>query len=166
MGTCLDSAPLDTPDRRNTRDTSDATQPSWTALRDALHPDCVVCSPRNPRGLGVGFTAAADGAGVTATVACDPTLEGYVGVLHGGVVCALLDGAMANCLFVAGRPGRTGRLTVRFRHPVEARGHVTVSARLVRWHGRLADLTADVRQDGRVVATATAQFMALSTATR
>jgi acyl-coenzyme A thioesterase PaaI-like protein len=79
--------------------------------------------------------------------------------MHGGIVCAVLDGAMANCLFATGRAGRTGRLTVRFRQPVLARGTATVSARLVRIRGRRAELEAALEQDGQVKAGASGVFM-------
>jgi damage-control phosphatase, subfamily I len=129
------------------------------ALREALHPHCVVCSPRNPRGLGLRFEPAPEEGGVAAELTCAPSLEGYRGVVHGGVVSAVLDGAMANCLFEEGRSGRTARLTVRFRHPVLARGTAQVSARLLRSRGRFAELSADLTQENEVKASARGVFM-------
>jgi acyl-coenzyme A thioesterase PaaI-like protein len=45
-------------------------------------------------------------------------LQGYRGILHGGVITALLDAAMANCLFLKGVEALTGDLHVRFLKPV------------------------------------------------
>jgi acyl-coenzyme A thioesterase PaaI-like protein len=129
------------------------------ALADRLHARCVVCSQRNPRGLGLCFRPAADGGGVTAEFPCDADFQGYDGLIHGGVVSMLLDGAMAHCLFHQGRVGHTGELVVRFRQGVLVGHPATVLARLVRSKGRMHELSAALRQDGVVKAEATARFM-------
>jgi acyl-coenzyme A thioesterase PaaI-like protein len=126
-------------------------------LGEVLHAGCVVCGSANSRGLGLRFTRA--DTGVTAEFACDPSYEGYRDVIHGGIVCTLLDAAMAHCLFATGRSGRTGRLSVRFRHPVAARTTARVFATLVRMRGRVAALTATLTQDGQVKATASGTFV-------
>jgi len=129
------------------------------ALADRLHARCVVCSRRNPRGLGLCFRPTADADGVTAEFPCDADFQGYDGLIHGGVVSMLLDGAMAHCLFHHGRVGHTGELVVRFRQGVRVGHPATVSARLVRSKGRMHELSARLEQDGIVKVTATARFM-------
>jgi acyl-coenzyme A thioesterase PaaI-like protein len=135
------------------RSASDGTMP----LGEVLHAGCVACDAANSRGLGLRFTPV-DG-GVTAEFACEPSYQGYRDVIHGGIVCTLLDAAMTHCLFAAGRSGRTGRLSVRFRHPVAARGSATVSAAVVRMRGSAASMAATLMQDGEVKATASATFV-------
>lgn len=157
--TSVDAAPGQggTPDRA---DAPSGTPPATgAALADRLHAGCVVCSRRNPRGLGLRFRPAADGCGVTAEFPCDADFQGYDGLIHGGVVSMLLDGAMAHCLFHQGRAGHTGELVVRFRQGVLVGHPATVSARLVRSKGRMHELSAELRQDGAVKAEATARFM-------
>lgn len=45
--------------------------------------------------------------GVSTVFRGDALLEGYPGLVHGGIICALVDGAMTNCLFsAASRPSR------------------------------------------------------------
>jgi acyl-coenzyme A thioesterase PaaI-like protein len=39
---------------------------------------------------------------VRATFECDHTFEGYPGMVHGGVISSILDGAMGNCMFAHG----------------------------------------------------------------
>ena len=94
---------------------------SYERLRQQSHPFCVVCGDTNRNSLGMDFRSAGDGT-VQATFACERAFEGYPNVLHGGVICALLDGAMTNCLFAHGCAGVTGDLNVRFCHPVAANG--------------------------------------------
>lgn len=127
--------------------------------RAALHPRCIVCGAGNPRGLGLTFTASADGSRVEAWFACDEQVEGYGGLVHGGVVSMLLDGAMAHCLFHLGRIAHTGELTVRFRGPVLVGREAHVRAWRERSRGRLHVLGADLSQDGHVKAVATAKFL-------
>lgn len=124
-----------------------------------LHRRCIVCGTDSPRGLGLVFTPSADGRGVEALCACDERVEGYGGLVHGGVVSMLLDGAMAHCLFHMGCVAHTGELTVRFRSPVLVDREARIRAWVERSHGRLRVLGADLWQDGRVKATATAKFL-------
>lgn len=124
-----------------------------------LHPKCVVCAASNPRGLALRFAASADGRGVEAAFECHEVFQGYIGLIHGGIVSAVLDGAMAHCLFHLGRVAHTGSLAVRFRHPIVVDRQAIVRARLERSLGRLHVLSAELEQDGQVKATASAKFV-------
>jgi acyl-coenzyme A thioesterase PaaI-like protein len=96
---------------------------------------------------------------VQATFDCTKAYEGYSDVLHGGVVSALLDGAMTNCLFAHGHPGVTAEITVRFRHPVHTGKTATVRAWIERCARPLHVLGAELAQEGEVKATARGKFM-------
>jgi acyl-coenzyme A thioesterase PaaI-like protein len=124
-----------------------------------LHPHCIVCGAGNPRGLGLRFVASDDERRVEATFDCSEIFEGYVGVVHGGIVSAVLDGAMANYLFHLGCTAQTGGLSVRFRHPVLVGRRATVRAWLKRSRGRLHVLAAELEQDGQVKAVASGRFL-------
>jgi uncharacterized protein (TIGR00369 family) len=127
-------------------------------LHAATHPHCIVCGADNPRGLHVDFRPAADG-GVKADFDCARVFEGYSHRIHGGVIAALLDGAMTNCLFAHGRVAVTAELTVRYRHPVTADRKVTVRAWIRESSRNLHRMQAELAQDGRVLVTATAKFL-------
>jgi acyl-coenzyme A thioesterase PaaI-like protein len=130
-------------------------------MSDRLHPNCVVCSTTNRRGLAVQFVPS-NGvrAAVEATFDCDAAFQGYEDLVHGGIVCSLLDGAMANCLFRFGRVAHTATLTVRFRHPVLVGRPATVRGWIERTRGRLHLTAAELVQDGQVKAQASAKFVA------
>lgn len=130
------------------------------ALRYRAHPSCVVCGSANPHGLGIEFTCAADGS-VRGELADATGFQGYTGQVHGGIIAALLDGAMTNCLFAHACEAMTAELKVRYRHPVLAAAAITVRARLAESHGPLLLLRAELVQHGRVKATATGKFMAV-----
>ena len=81
------------------------------------HSSCIICGELNPRSLKLSFEVAEDSA-VSTRFSADARLQGYDGILHGGVIAALLDAAMAHCLFHNGIQAVTGDLRIRFSHPV------------------------------------------------
>ena len=127
-------------------------------LREGLHPACIVCGSQNLRSLQLHCQVLPDGS-VQASFECRRILEGYERTLHGGIVCALLDGAMTHCLFAHACVGLTAELRVRFHHPVMAEHPVLVRARITDSYHRLHYLAAGLQQDGRTMASATAKFM-------
>jgi len=122
-----------------------------------VHPKSVVCSFANAKGLHLHFDIADDGS-VKADFQCDKTFEGYPGVLHGGVISSILDGAMGNCMFARGQATVTVEMTTRFRHPVKTYRQATVSARIVRTSPPLYLLEAEIVQNGKVKATAKGKY--------
>jgi acyl-coenzyme A thioesterase PaaI-like protein len=136
----------------------DGAQDSLLRTQAGAHPFCFVCSASNPMGLALRYTPCPDGS-VTASFLGNCVLEGYPGLLHGGVIAALLDGVMTNCLFARGIPGFTVELRVRYHAGVVA----AEAARLRAWleseaHG-LFRLQAELTQGGRVKANAAGKFM-------
>ncbi len=127
-------------------------------LRRQNHPDCFVCDPNNQLGLGLCFQRLVDGS-VEAWFPCHSLFVGYPGMLHGGIICTLLDGAMTNCLFAHGRAAVTVDLSVRFRQPVALRRPAAVRAWLKEQGTAIHRVAAELTQDGQTVATATARFV-------
>jgi acyl-coenzyme A thioesterase PaaI-like protein len=128
------------------------------SLRDKVHPRCVVCSPANQRGLGLLFTLAADRS-VEACFDCDETFEGFPGIVNGGTVSSLLDGAMANCLFHHGHVAVTGELNIRFVRPVITNHCARVRAWIARPSPPYHVLKAQVIQGHQVKAWAIGKFV-------
>ena len=137
---------------------TEPTTTAMTALQSKLHAQCVLCGGDHPQGLRLAFRTHADGH-VEATFACDRLYQGYTGYLHGGVISALLDSAMTNCLFAHGRVAMTGELKVRFLKPVIATRPAVVGARLAKSSPPLFHMEAELRQNDVVMARATARFM-------
>jgi uncharacterized protein (TIGR00369 family) len=127
-------------------------------VREQAHPHCLVCSSTNPMGLGVEFTPMADGS-VQGSFLGGQVFQGYNGLMHGGVIAALLDGAMTNCLFAAGREALTAELKVRYRQSVAVGESMTVRAWIETSSSRLHCLRAELTQEGCVKAIATGKFM-------
>jgi acyl-coenzyme A thioesterase PaaI-like protein len=120
---------------------------------------CFVCGPNNPHGLRVHFEER-DGV-VRGCFEPGDWHQGWQGVIHGGVLASLLDEAMAYTLFFRGFQGVTARMEVRFRAPARAHERLEVQARTVKDGSRVADMVAEVRREGAVLAVASARFMKL-----
>lgn len=126
--------------------------------QSAQHDGCLVCGAGNPAGLQLRF-APADGGGVAARFTATTSQAGYPGLVHGGLICALVDGAMTNCLFARGVTAVTAELTVRYLEGVPVGRELEVGAECLRARGHLFVLQAEVRLDGRVVVRATGKFI-------
>ena len=122
------------------------------------HPFCFVCSGSNPMGLALRYEPQTDGS-ITASFLGHCALEGYSGLLHGGVIATLLDGAMTNCLFARGVRGLTAELEVRYLDRVAAAEEVRLRAWLEDDARELFQLRAELTQGGAVKAHATGKFM-------
>lgn len=138
--------------------TTEQKQRNLAKLRDTHHAGCIVCGSRNKRGLKLSFQAYPDG-GIEGKFNCRRLLQGYDGRLHGGVIAAVLDSAMTNCLFAHGIVAVTGELTVRFLQPVLLSYEAVVQANIKVTLPPLYRMEARISQNGRIVARATARFM-------
>ncbi len=132
-----------------------ATIEQLNELRNTHHANCFVCG--NP-GMGLEFTVCNDGK-ATAEVDCRNIHQGYDGILHGGIIASLLDGAMVNCLFAHGIAAMTAELKVRYRRPVAVNRRVRLIAWICRDTFRLYRLKSQLIQDDAVMAEASGKFM-------
>ncbi len=123
---------------------------------------CFVCGLRNPIGLKVRFLQAAPGRAV-AYVVVPEAYQGYPGVVHGGVVAALLDE-------VTGRAGTgtdpqhsrlfyTARLSIRYRRHVPTQRLLRLEGELVRDRGRFYEARGAIYEHGSPRALAQAEAL-------
>lgn len=122
------------------------------------YPMCFGCGKDNTIGLGLQFDCQ-DGVARAFFTARDEH-QGYPGMVHGGLVCTLLDEAMAYAVQTVGEEGRTARLEVRFWAPAPLHQLLSVEARAGRRKGRMVEVTARLLgPDGEELATATGRYM-------
>jgi hypothetical protein len=127
-------------------------------IAHGAHPNCFVCGGGHPFGLQLEFARREDGS-VEAAFDCREAFEGYPGLLHGGIIASLLDGAMTCCLFAHGRQGVTGELKVRFRHPVATGREAMVKAWIDRSYPPYHLLKAELIQGEWIKAKAAGTFV-------
>ena len=114
-------------------------------LEARLNSSCYVCGLDNPRGLHLVFERS-EGGEMSATWTPDSTLEGFEGIVHGGLVSTVLDESMAKAVAATGVEALTAELRIRFRHhviagnPLVVCGWVTESStRVIRAEAKLLD---------------------------
>ncbi|MFC1588366.1 PaaI family thioesterase [Planctomycetota bacterium] len=137
---------------------ADNFRPIMSDIQKQAHPNCVMCSSSNDRGLGLKFILTENGR-VQASFDCDKVFEGYNDCLHGGITSSLLDSAMTNCLFAHGHQAMTAKLEIRFRHQVNTGQIAIVRAWIERSLRPMYILKAELVQDKQVKVTATGKFM-------
>ena len=131
------------------------------ANRDASH--CFVCGLRNPIGLHITFSVS-DGR-VTGEFTPSDLHVGFTGIVHGGIVAAVLDDAMAAVGYWQGEPTVTARLSVRYRRPARPGEPLRVEAEELHRRGGMRSGRATLRRaDGVVIAEADAVLAALPAA--
>jgi acyl-coenzyme A thioesterase PaaI-like protein len=122
---------------------------------------CVVCGPDHPHGLRIKYVLAGDGSAVADWI---PTSEweGLRGILHGGIISAVLDEAMAKAVAATQCKALTGELKVRFRHHVETGEELSIRGWVVKRTKRLIETEATLTAtDGSERAHAWAVFVVL-----
>ena len=99
---------------------------------------CYVCGRDNPAGLGMDFYD--DGEGMVKSIVTPADhFQGYPGVLHGGVVAAILDEVVGRSTMSTDhhRFMMTVNMTVQYRHPVPIGQELIAVGKVVRLKGRL-----------------------------
>jgi uncharacterized protein (TIGR00369 family) len=127
-------------------------------LRSRHHPRCFVGREPGDFGLGVRYVVRPDGC-VEAIIDCPSSWEGYPGVVHGGIIASLLDGAMTNALFARGTVAVTAELKIRYRKPLPLGRSATVVAQVTLCEPPLYTVEARIASGAEIHANATGKFM-------
>src|SRR5882672_6573930 len=98
---------------------------------------CFACGQRNPYGLQMTFRL--EGETIVSDFTPKAEHQGFPGVIHGGIVAAVLDEALNRTSMIAHNPGwsMTGRLEVRYRRYVPYGPLLRVRASLTQQRRRL-----------------------------
>ena len=125
------------------------------------HNGCIMCGEQNPLGLKLVFSEDCEG-GVIGHFTPKNLLEGYSGILHGGVAAALLDSAMTNCLFAHNITALTGDLNIKYLKPIPVREEIVIKACISVSMVPLHKLKATLYVNNILMARATANFMEIA----
>lgn len=109
--------------------------------------DCFVCGVDNPAGLHMRFyESESDPVQVTAEYTVPAHYQGYPGVVHGGIIAAMLDEVTSRTIF-RGDPPRfvvTARLSIRYRKPVPVETPLHLTGRVVEDKGKVITVAGEI----------------------
>lgn len=121
---------------------------------------CFACGRENPFGLHMQFRRDGDD-GVVCEYTPRREQQGFPGVMHGGVLVALMDEAMAWAMYAAHRAlGVTAKMETRYRRSASPDGPLIVRARVGRARGRRIEVESSIEDgDGARLVESTALFL-------
>ncbi|WP_068928471.1 PaaI family thioesterase [Planobispora rosea] len=123
------------------------------------HPGNAVIGSANPHALPLIVESTPERT-VRAELAFRPSHEGPPGWVHGGVSAMILDHLLGHAAAVAGSPGMTGTLSVRYRRPVPYGEPLLATAEHTRSEGRKTWVEGRIAlPDGTVLVEATGLFI-------
>lgn len=111
---------------------------------------CWLCGNVNPHGFQLRFRR--DGEDTVTETVVPWYYQGFDGVVHGGMVAALLDEIMSHAVKGTGEIAVTGTIEVKYLRPCRTEQPVTLRGRVIEKKGRLIEARGEVVQDGEVVA--------------
>lgn len=127
-------------------------------LSEKSHKYCLLCGKENPFSLGLEFYM--DEKGLVSSSFCgNKKFQGYEGILHGGVISALLDSTMTNCLALNGIEAVTGELKVRYLESIPYNACLDIRAWITGSKSRLYFLKSEIKYNNKLMARAEALFM-------
>jgi acyl-coenzyme A thioesterase PaaI-like protein len=129
-----------------------------SSISEKVHANCLLCGSKNPWSQQIKFYPSKDG-WIYGEFQANPRLQGYDGILHGGVITSLLDSAMTHCLFHRGIQAVTGDLHVRFLHSVPCDSFLSMRASILSASSSLYKVHAELICKEQVMARAEAKFV-------
>ncbi len=130
------------------------------AVVRAKYNECFGCGLDNPIGLHLdGFAAAGDELKASFTPRGD--YRGFAGILHGGILAALLDETLAwTAMMFEDSYVVTAQLQLKFRHPAPTDAAYDLRGRVDERRGRRLLMSGEASVAGTVIAEASGLFLA------
>lgn len=120
---------------------------------------CFVCGPDNPIGLKIQFKLK-EGKCIGEFT---PTANhvGFYDIVHGGILFAVLDDAMANWFYLQGSIGYTARAEIRYKQPLRVGDTALISCCLIQQKGSLLFLKSELinKLNKKVIAQSEGKFL-------
>jgi acyl-coenzyme A thioesterase PaaI-like protein len=121
---------------------------------------CFVCGVKNDYGLKINFYDDEPGK-VSASVTVPRHFQGYPGIVHGGIIAAMLDEVSGRTVMSGEEPSRwmvTASLSIRYRKPVPVERPLRLVGTLkedngliIRAHGSILDENGKLLAEGDAV---------------
>lgn len=123
----------------------------------SLHENCIICKSNNSHSLGMTYFMADDWLYSNLTT-CDK-LQGYDGIVHGGVIAAMFDAVMVNYLLHHEIVALTAEMNIRYKEPLHINQQIQVRATLFSHKKSLYFMQGEIICEQQLMATANAKFI-------
>ena len=123
---------------------------------------CFVCGQDNPQGLKLKFQIDAQNQ-ISSAFTPQKIHQGFSGIVHGGLIAAVLDEVMVNLLWLRKIPAVSAELNVRLKKPAKIGERLNFKAWVVRQDKRIIYTQSQAyKDDGSIIATACAKCVRMS----
>jgi len=120
---------------------------------------CFVCGQENWGGLQARFRIDPEEGRAECRLKIPATFQGWQGMVHGGIITALLDEVAIQACSGSQKGLVTAELQVRFRRPVPIEVEVKVRGAIKAHRGRVFEVASELEIDGVIHAAALAKVM-------
>ncbi|MBW6516555.1 MAG: PaaI family thioesterase [Candidatus Cloacimonetes bacterium] len=122
--------------------------------------NCFICGMNNPIGLKLTFTYPDNIA--QAEFRLPVHFEGYDNIIHGGIVAAILDEAMAKIILHNNIKAVTVTITIDYKKPLKPDIDYIVKGSIINIRKKIIETEATIVDNVDVYAKATAKFFSIS----
>ncbi|WP_432822218.1 PaaI family thioesterase [Trichloromonas sp.] len=123
---------------------------------------CFVCGPDNAAGLRARFEIDRDRNRASCTIRIADTHQGWKGIVHGGIIAALVDEAGIYACRSTGEHFVTAELNVKYKAPVPVGEDLVVSAEVVGSRRRIYSVVGRIELAGKVLVESQAKIFAVA----
>lgn len=124
-----------------------------------LHSNCIICKSSNPDSLGMTYTIIDDW--LASSLITTEHMQGYDGIIHGGIIAAMLDAVMVNYLLYHKIQALTAELNIRYKEVLPTNQQIQVRATLLSRKKMLYVLKSELICNQRLIAAATGKFISI-----
>lgn len=114
---------------------------------------CFVCGPKNPIGLRLNFSF--NGKTIKTEFVPKKEHQGYLNIVHGGIISTLLDEAMVKLAIAMDMPAVTASMEIRLRKALNVGEKIIIEAKILSNTKKLLETYAKaVTEDNVIIAEA------------
>lgn len=126
---------------------------SQLLIRQPNSDHCFVCGRQNPHGLYMTFYDNGRNEVISEYIVGD-AYQGYPGVVHGGIVAAMLDEVVARVSMIGDHHHfmMSVKLEVKYRHPIPTDTPLKIVGRIVKLRGRLGKAVGEILLPDGIIA--------------
>ncbi|GEM_PF-885001 len=123
----------------------------------APYPDCFCCGADNPKGLGLALRL--EGEVLKSEFTGGPEHQGWPGIMHGGVVSALLYEVLENMAYFQGKTTMMKSMSTDYRRPGPIGKELALTARIEGASGRKVTTSATLSDGENTIAEGKAELV-------